>query len=164
MDHGIAAYTASKLGTQDLVGTILGIDIREEEPLGQGIVQRLRGALGIPDEEVTVENLEGYNQKTISVKIDERKAHLYFTRLDREGDDREKARSKALTLQHAGAWLNVVPNPQMGHYLNSQEFGVCLKYRLRLDSGHLSSQHSMLGMLLQGEEGRAGGSGDSNGY
>ena len=128
LDHGIAAYTASKLGTQDLVGTILGTDIREQKPLGHEIVQKLRGALGI-----TVENLGGYNQKALSVKIDKRNAHLYFTRLDREGDDREKARSKALTLQHAGAWLNVVPNPKMGHYLNSQEFAVCLKYRLGLD-------------------------------
>ena len=71
MDHRIAAYTASKLGTQDLVGTILGTDVREEEPLGRAITQRLVEALGLPEEEVTVENLEGYNQKALSVKIDE---------------------------------------------------------------------------------------------
>ena len=44
--------------------------------MGRAITQRLVEALGLPEEEVTVENLEGYNQKALSVKIDERNAHI----------------------------------------------------------------------------------------
>ena len=64
--------------------------------------------------------------------MDERNAHLFTTRIEADGDVRERARVKALTLQHAGAWLNTTPNPQLGHHLSSQEFVVCLKYRLGL--------------------------------
>ena len=52
--------------------------------------------------------------------------------VEAHGDVREKARVKSLTLPHAGAWLTVVPNPHLGLHLNSQEFVVCLKYRMGL--------------------------------
>ena len=75
------------------------------------------------------------------MKVDERNYHLFVTRIEREGDTREKARVKSLSLQHSGAWLNVLPNPYYGHRLSSQEFVVCLKYRLGLNIYPVGTLH-----------------------
>ena len=72
-DHGLAAYAASKLGTQDLVGNILGQE-REDHQLSKLMMEKFAEIFGSPREEITEQELEGYNPKAISVKVDERNA------------------------------------------------------------------------------------------
>ena len=47
-DHGVAAYAASKLGTQDMVGKILGTEDREEHLLSERMKERLAEVFRVP--------------------------------------------------------------------------------------------------------------------
>ena len=102
------------------------MEVKEE------VVVQLAEAMGRPREDLSWEELMGFNQKALSTFIDARNAHIHTTRIDREGNTREKARVRALTQPNAGAWLCASPNPKTGSHLKSQDFVLCLKYRLGL--------------------------------
>ena len=153
-DHCIAAFVASVCGTWPLVQELMGIQgevglvgeggyspasgLPEEEvetiqkEVREEVVVQLAEAMGRPREDLSWEELMGFNQKALSTFIDARNAHIHTTRIDREGNTREMARVRALTQPNAGAWLCASPNPKTGSHLKSQDFVLCLKYRLGL--------------------------------
>ena len=103
-----------------------------EDALYEELMDDLSVVMGQPREEVTIGEVSQLNQKAISVYTDARNAHLMAVRMEREGDNRGRARIRALQQPHAGAWLTSVPNPNpnTGSYLCPQDFVVCLQYRL----------------------------------
>ena len=152
LDHSIAAYTASVCNTWELVSALMGIGIgvreegegeevavadeedlgeeRMEQELGEELMFKLCEAMGRPRDEVTWEELQGLNQHAISVFIDARNTHLMVTKMDRVGEVRDRARIRALQQPNAGAWLCGIPNPKTGAHMCSQEFLLCLQYRM----------------------------------
>ena len=113
------------------------MEVKEE------VLVQLAEAMGRPREALTWEELMGLNQRALSVFIDARNAHLYITRIDREGQIREMARARALTQPNAGAWLCASPNPKTGVHLKSQEFALCLNYRCGLSIYEEGAQCSL---------------------
>merc|ERR1711867_259859 len=74
-------------------------EVREE------VVVQLAEAMGRPREDLSWEELMGFNQKALITFIDARNAHIHTTRIDTEGKTREMARVRALSQPNAGAWL-----------------------------------------------------------
>ena len=68
-------------------------------------------------------------QKAISQKVDEYSAKQLFDEAEKE---RDKARLKSVSMQHAGDWLNAVPVKALGLNLRPREFTASVKYRLGL--------------------------------
>ena len=80
-------------------------------------------------EQLRVADLVGMTQRQISVKVD---LHQQKKLMDMvgEGEEREKARLLAVTLDHTGDWLNTPPLKALGLHLRSSEFVLASKYRL----------------------------------
>ena len=74
-------------------------------------------------------DLVGMTQRQMSVKVD---LHQQKKLMDMvgEGEEREKARLLAVTLDHTGDWLNTPPLKALGLHLRSSEFVLASKYRL----------------------------------
>ena len=103
-------------------------EIKNQSPLvPQPVLDRISVNQG---EETTTESLVGVSQKDLSLKIDLFNQSLLFNHLIEEGEAREIARLKSLTLPRAGDWLSVVPMPSLGLHLRPPEFTTSLKYRL----------------------------------
>ena len=129
-DHAPIAFASSLLSSQLLVQDLLG---KGEEELDapplvpQPVLDRISVNQG---EETSTESLVGVSQKDLSLKIDLFNQSLLFNHLIEEGEVREIARLKSLTLPRAGDWLSVVPMPSLGLHLRPPEFTTSLKYRL----------------------------------
>ena len=114
--------------------------VENEEDLGMGdermeqvldeLMTKLCEAMGRPRDEVTWEELKMLKQHAISVFIDARNTHLMNIMLDRASEVRERASIRALQQPNAGAWLCSTPNPRTRAHLCSQEFVLCLQYRM----------------------------------
>ena len=62
--------------------------------------------------------------------IDEKNFSNLKSFIEAEGDVREVARLASLGLPYAGAWLQAVPMPALGLYLQPSEFVLAIRYRL----------------------------------
>ena len=84
---------------------------------------------------VIQDHLVGLNQRQISLKIDtyNQKQLMEAAQQHEEQNPRFLSRLVSNTRPHTGDWLNAVPNPALGLYLQPQEFAFCAKYCLGLD-------------------------------
>ena len=128
-DHAGAAYATSLLASHSRVRDLLHLAEEELPTLPPPLVATLSEKTG---EEISAESLLGFNQHSVSLKIDLRLQTLLSETLAREGDVREIARFASVSLpdSHAGDWLTSVPSPSLGLLLKSQEFVAALRYRL----------------------------------
>ena len=78
-------------------------------------------------DEISVEELPEMTQKMISLEIDKKLKTCLSQSLT---EKRDKARLASLGLEHAGAWLNVIPSPILGLHVRPQEFRYSVLYRL----------------------------------
>ena len=79
-----------------------------------------------------MDDLVGYKQKALSLKINPRSQYLLRLETQR-GDERELVRVTSLSLPPTGDWLNVVPNPALGLHLKTLEITMSARYKLGLD-------------------------------
>ena len=142
VDHAEAAYTSSFLSSQSNVKELLGKDDQHTvtHPLPGNLLDSLTTKLGEDDralvlhgiggEEATTLWLKGLSQKQMSAMIDEKNFSNLKSLIEAEGDVREVARLASLGLPYAGAWLQAVPMPALGLYLQPSEFVLAIRYRL----------------------------------
>ena len=139
-DHAGAAFASSFLSSQPLVKELLGQDDDATPSLPRDLIESLTTKLGEEDratvlqgiggEEATTTWLQGLSQKKMSSMIDEENSTFLKRQVEAEGDVREIARIASLGLPYAGAWLEAVPIPALGLYLQPSEFVLSVRYRL----------------------------------
>ena len=123
-DHAAAAFCSSFLTSQPLVQQLLSTP--EPAPLAPVDLAAVSIKVG---EEVDNESLQGLTQKALTLKVDLANQQLHSSSVTDLGE-REVARMAALSLPHAGDWLNCPPIPALGLHLRAAEFVVATKFRL----------------------------------
>ena len=131
-NHSSSAFLGSLIKSDDLVRRILHNDGNEvnqgTEPLLDihPALSHFSHMVGEPSL-LTYEQVSHESQKSLSYRVD---THLNEEFTQNLMSERDKARLGSLCLPHVGTWLNVVPNKSLGLHFRSQEFRICLMYRL----------------------------------
>ena len=126
-DHAGVAYSCSFFSSQNLMKQLLQLDDEVTFSLGQDIIGDITNHIGF---EPTTEMLETIPQKQLSTFVDTNNFNALKEIMEAEGNIREIARINSLSLPYAGAWLETVPIPALGLYLQPSEFVQAIRYRL----------------------------------
>ena len=129
LDHAPAAYAASLLASQPLVKSILGNPELSELALKDWLLTKIIMAFNDPGV-FNQDQLMGLNQKQISLQIDLHNKTKLMELAQQQENENQRFLSQLVSNNrlHAGDWLNAVPNPALGLYLQPQEFSFCAKY------------------------------------
>ena len=132
-DHGPMAHAMSLLASRSRVRELVQPEEAggDEEPpfLPAALLDSISSKLG---EEATPEYLQSARQRDASLKIDLHNSQLLSDQLSREGNVRDIARLRSLSIadSHAGDWLTAIPSPGLGLLLKPSEFVAAMRYRL----------------------------------
>ena len=126
-DHAGVAYSSSYTSSKPLVRKLLNLNEDTLLPMEPDILNNISVSLGM---EPSSEMLNDLTQKQLSSMVDGRNLATLTLILEEDNDPREKARLNSLSLPHAGAWLEAVPIPALGLYLQPSEFVLAMRYRL----------------------------------
>ena len=116
-DHAGVAYSCSFFSSQNLMKQLLQLDDEVTFSLGQDIIGDITNHIGF---EPTTEMLETIPQKQLSTLVDTNNFNALKEIMEAEGNIREIARITSLSLPYAGAWLETVPIPALGLYLQPE--------------------------------------------
>ena len=125
-DHAGVAYSSSYTSSKLLVRKLLNLNEDTLLPMEPDILNNISVSLGM---EPSPEMLDDLTQKQLSSMVDGRNLATLNLILEDDNDLREKARLNSLSLPHAGAWLEAVPIPALGLYLQPSEFVLAMRYR-----------------------------------
>ena len=119
--HSAGAFTSSYCDSSSIIEDIIGKTkpFQDEELLS--LINSLAG------EQYSMESIQLASQKSISHAIDNKFEKEIVHNVE---DTRVKARLKAVSMKHAGDWLNTVPVKALGLHLRPLEFITAIKYHL----------------------------------